>query len=92
MKTSLIAIALSVALTGAAVAQPSQQGKAGANTSPTIDSANSSNQDSMRRPGDSTTQGTATGNSLSPGSGMTGSPHPSAQSNVGGSSSPSGTR
>jgi hypothetical protein len=58
--------------------------------SPTSDSANSSSQDSMKQPGNSATQGAARGsaggNSLSPGSGMTGSPHPSAQSNVGGSS------
>jgi hypothetical protein len=91
MKTTLIATALVMALTGAAVAQPSQQGKAGANTSPTSDSANTNSQDTMSRPGGTATQGMSSGgNSLSPGSGKTGSPHPSAQSNVGGS--PSGTR
>jgi hypothetical protein len=93
MKTSLIATALVVALTGAANAQPSQ-GQGGANTSPTSNSANSSshspnNMDRSATIGTTSGNSASGGNSLSPGSGMTGSPHPSSQSNVGGS--PSGT-
>jgi hypothetical protein len=91
MKTSLIATALVVALTGAAAAQPSQ-GQGGANTSPTSNSANSStqspnNMDGSTTSGMSSGKSTTGGNSLSPGSGLTGSPHPANQSNVGGGSS-----
>ncbi|ABD86070.1 hypothetical protein [Rhodopseudomonas palustris] len=84
MKIKLIATATALALfTTLAAAQPSQP-QGGANTGPTSNSANSRGQDMNQGTVGTSPATPGTGNSLSPGSGLTGSPHPSAQSNVGG--------